>query len=138
MRDIETKFPKNIDDRIFFQDINLDQVSIMKYYYFLLNKNDYTSASEFLNNSEVFFYGAWILNLLEKRLVNIEDYLIKLPPKEPLVLHQSNEPTSVEVGTHWTSTEADASESDMGTWNAASHYTWNELSNDTWEQVGKL
>ena len=136
MRDTETKFPKNIDDRIFFQDIHLDQVPIMEHYNSLLDKSDYTSASEFLNNSEAFFYGAWILNQFEKRLANLETYLMKLPPKEPLVSHQSSEPASAAAGTHWTSTEADTH--DIGTWSAASHYTCNELSNYTWKQVGKL
>ena len=75
-------------------------------------------------------------NLFEKRLANLETYLMKLPPKEPLVSHQSSEPASAAAGTHWTSTEADTH--DIGTWSAASHYTWNELSNYTWKQVGKL
>ena len=85
MKNINTKFPQYIDERIFFQDINLTQVPIMNHYYSLLNSNNYEKASEFLNNSEVFFYGAWILNLLEERLCTIGSYLLNLPPIEPLV-----------------------------------------------------
>lgn len=136
MRDTESKFPKYIDDRIFFQDIRLDQIPIMKHYHALQSKNAYTSASEFLNNSEVFFYGAWILNLLENRLLHIEEYLLRLPPKEPLVFHQNTAPSSAAVGTHWTSTEIILN--NMGTWNTTSGYTWDEVSDYTWEQLGGL
>lgn len=55
MRDRKTKFPQYIDDRIFFQDINLTQTPIMNYYYSLLDSGSYAEASEFLNHSEVFF-----------------------------------------------------------------------------------
>ncbi len=48
----------------------------MKNYYTFLNAANYTPASEYINNSEVFFYGAWLLNLLEDRLCAIGDYLI--------------------------------------------------------------
>lgn len=137
MRDIESKFPNNIDNRIFFQDLSLDQIPIMKQYDEMLHKNNnYTYASKFLNNSEVFFYGAWILNLLEKRLLQIEDYLLKLPPKETLVLHQHDAPSSATVGIHWTS--AETVKRDSGTWNTASGYTWSELSDYTWEQTREL
>ena len=63
MKEIKTKYPNEIDERIFFQDINIDQVPIMKNFYSILNTGDYDRASELLNNSEVFFYGAWLLNV---------------------------------------------------------------------------
>lgn len=138
MKNTETKFPQYIDDRVFFQDINLTQVPIMKQYYLLLNSNNYTKASEFLNDSEVFFYGAWLLNLLEKRLYAIGDYLTSLPPKKPLVEYQAAQPSSANNGTHWISSEEDINSDGSGTWEAISNYTWEQLSDYTWEDIKTL
>ncbi len=139
MKNINTKFPQYIDERIFFQDINLTQVPIMNHYYSLLNSNNYEKASEFLNNSEVFFYGAWILNLLEERLCTIGSYLLNLPPKEPLVDYQEDQPTSANKGTHWISSKEDIRDIDgSGTWEILSNYTWKQLSNYTWQDVKTL
>ncbi len=96
MRNIDTKFPDNIDSRIFFCDVNADQVPIMKNYYTFLNAANYTLASEYLNNSEVFFYGAWLLNLLENRLCAIGDYVIK-EGKPKLTIYKSSEPSDDET-----------------------------------------
>ncbi len=139
MKNTKTKFPQRIDDRIFFQDINLQQLQIMKHYYSLLNSNNYTKASEFLNNSEVFFYGAWLLNLFEERLRAIGDYLLKLPPKEPLVNYQKDQPINAVEGTHWIPSDIDIDDIDnAGTWKTLSGYTWGQLSNHNWLQVKDL
>lgn len=134
MKNTETKFPQYVDDRIFFQDINLAQTQTMKQYNLLLNAKNYTKASEFLNDSEVFFYGAWLLNLFEKRLHAIYDYLADLPPKEPLVTYQPFQSASPGDGTHWVSSETDKNNGN-GTWQAASNYTWNQISDYTWEEI---
>lgn len=78
MKDITTKFPLQIDSRIFFSDLPASQVSVMKQYYILLSNGAYTRASELLKNSGVFYYGAWCLNLLENRLFAIENYVMDL------------------------------------------------------------
>lgn len=85
MKNVNTKFPSQIDDRIFFQDLNIDQTLIMKQYYTLLNSGSYTKSSELLNNSEVFFYGAWCLNLLENRLYAIGNYVMNLEGVDSVV-----------------------------------------------------
>lgn len=78
MKNISTKFPLQIDDRVFFQDINISQVPIYNYYKMLLKDGKYTKASDYLNKSEVSFYGAWCLNLIENRLLAIENYTMGL------------------------------------------------------------
>ena len=99
MRKIDTKFPTEIDDRMFFQDISIPQIPIMNEYYKCLSSANYTMASELLNNSEVFFYGAWLLNLLENRLYQIGKYLFSLN-KEPLVAYTDTMPSG-DTQTHW-------------------------------------
>lgn len=100
MRDTSTKFPTEIDSRIFACDINLKQVPIMQEYYRYLESGNYTRATELLNNSDVFFYGAWTLNLLENRLCAIGDYVMQLE-KPTLVTYQSTEPRNAYQGMNW-------------------------------------
>ena len=100
MKDASTKFPFDIDNRIFWQDMNLSQTLIMKKYYTYLNAGNYDEASDLLNNSDVFFYGAWILNLLENRLYAIEKYVFGLD-KNKIVEYQRTEPFNVSQGTVW-------------------------------------
>ena len=96
MRNINTKFPSQIDDRVFAMDISINQVPIMKQYYTLLNNGAYSKASELLNNSEVFFYGAWCLNLLENRLYAIGNYVMNLEGVNSIVDSES-EPSTVDL-----------------------------------------
>ena len=100
MRDTTTKFPSEIDDRLFLSDISLNQVPIMKQYYNYINAGNYDAASELLNNSEVFFYGAWLLNLLENRLNAVGEYVMQLE-KPKLITYQSTEPTNLYQGMNW-------------------------------------
>ncbi len=76
MKDIKTKFPESIDDRLFFMDTDIPHVPVMKHYHNLLNAGNYTTASEYLKHSDVFYYGAWLFNLLENRLYKIGEYLM--------------------------------------------------------------
>ena len=100
MRDVSTKFPQEIDERIFWQDLQIYQTPIMQKYYTYLNAGNYDEASDLLNNSDVFFYGAWILNLLENRLYAIEKYVFGLD-KNKIVEYQRTEPFNVSQGTVW-------------------------------------
>ena len=100
MKDASTKFPQEIDDRSFWQDLQIYQTPIMQKYYTYLNAGNYDEASDLLNNSDVFFYGAWILNLLENRLYAIEKYVFGLD-KNKIVEYQRTEPFNVSQGTVW-------------------------------------
>ena len=100
MKDTSTKFPQEIDQRMFFSDICIDQVPIMQEYYKLLNAGNYDMASDLLNNSEVSFYGAWLLNMWENRLNAVGDYVMKLE-KPKLITYQSAEPKNVYQGMNW-------------------------------------
>lgn len=102
MRDYSTKFPANIDDRIFFQDISIDKLDIMKRYQSFIAAGAYTNASNYINGTNVSFYGAYILNMLEERLIAIEDYIVNTMEKPDIVAYSDEEPTDVEVGYCWT------------------------------------
>ena len=102
MRNTQTVFPNGVDELQFYSDISIDQVPIMENYLRLLNSGNYTSASEYLKNSGVFYYGAWFLNMMENRLRTIGNYLTNLEDLE-LVTYSDSEPSETEVfdGMNW-------------------------------------
>ena len=102
MRNTQTVFPNGVDELQFFSDISIDQVTIMENYLRLLNSGNYTSASEYLKNSGVFYYGAWFLNMMENRLRTIGNYLTNLEDLE-LVTYSDLEPSESEIfdGMNW-------------------------------------
>ena len=102
MRNTQTVFPNGVDELQFFNDISIDQVPIMENYLRLLNSGNYTSASEYLKNSGVFYYGAWFLNMMENRLRTIGNYLTNLEDLE-LVTYSDSEPSESKVfdGMNW-------------------------------------
>lgn len=102
MKDYSTKFPTNIDDRIFFQDICIDNLDIMNKYQQYITSGAYSNASSYINNANVSFYGAFLLNMLEERLIAIENYIINDMEKPDIVAYSDTEPTGVEVGYCWT------------------------------------
>ena len=102
MRNTQTVFPNGVDELQFFSDISIDQVPIMENYLRLLNSGNYTSASEYLKNSGVFYYGAWFLNMMENRLRTIGNYLTNLEDLD-LVTYSDSEPSESELfdGMNW-------------------------------------
>ena len=104
MRNTQTVFPNGVDELQFYSDISIDQVPIMDNYLRLLNSGNYTSASEYLKNSGVFYYGAWFLNMMENRLRTIGNYLTNLEDLN-LVTYNDSEPSESEVfdGMNWIS-----------------------------------
>lgn len=102
MKNFSTKYPTAIDDRIFFQDISIDKLDVMKRYQTFIAAGAYTNASDFINKANVSFYGAYILNMLEERLIAIENYVVHDMEKPDIVAYSDEEPTDVEVGYCWT------------------------------------
>lgn len=102
MKDYSTVFPDNIDDRQFFQDINIEQLSVMTKFNNMIAAGAYTAASEYINAAGVPFYGAWVLNLFEERLYAIETYLVDEVEKPELVVYTDTEPTEADTGLCWT------------------------------------
>lgn len=103
MKNISTKFPLEIDDRVFFQDMNISQVPIFERYQEYIKKGSYSMASDLLNRSEVFFYGAWCLNLIENRLFVTGNYVMNLEDIN-LSINSNTEPSTEKLcdGFMWT------------------------------------
>ena len=93
MRNVLSVFPDGIDSRVYFSDINLENVSVMNQYQELIKAGRYTDASQLLNsNDNIFFYGAWVLNMFENRLRNTGKYLLS-KEKTSANIYQPEEPT---------------------------------------------
>lgn len=75
MHDSSTVFPENIDNRIWWSDIDLTQVPTMNTYQGLLRDKNYTTATNMLKNSSVFYYGSWLINMFRNRLVALHNYM---------------------------------------------------------------
>ena len=105
MKNTDTIFPDGgIDSRVYAQDITLNDLETFSKYQTLIAQGKYTEASDLLNNSDVYFYGAWMLNLLEKRLQAIGNYVRNLED-EVLTCGSESEPENVTYGTNWISDE---------------------------------
>ena len=89
---VYSQFPDKVDSRIFFKDINIDELEIMNNYLSLYNEGKYSEAVQYLNENNVSYYGAKILNLMQYRLLNIEKYLMKPHEKNNKQLYQIIEP----------------------------------------------
>lgn len=102
MKDYSSVFPESIDSLNFFQDISIDKLSIMETHQRMIANGTYSAASEYLNEQDVTFYGAWLLNMFEERLIAIENYVLYTLEKPDLTTYNDIEPTDVEVGYCWT------------------------------------
>lgn len=102
MKNAESNYPEQIDPRIFYSDMNLDTRETWNQYQNLINENKYTEASTLLLTSDADYYGAWLLNLLEDRLVKIGEHVLTLEKPE-LTKYQTLEPSDVKLWTTWIS-----------------------------------
>lgn len=78
----ESNFPESVDDLLFFQDINLDNLDGYNEFNTLIKNEEYTSASTFLNKANFFAYNADLFNKLEERIYNTQKRIeAKVKPK---------------------------------------------------------
>ena len=104
MKNTYTIFPNGIDSRVYAQDISLNDLETFNKYQALIAQGKFSEASVLLNNSDAYFYGAWMLNLLEKRLKAIGIYLTDLE-EEILTYGGETEPEDASYGVSWISDE---------------------------------
>lgn len=65
-------YPTDIDERIFFQDMQIKDVPDFENYQKHINDSQYTKASDILEKSDLTTYSAWLLNWFNGKLINIE------------------------------------------------------------------
>ena len=95
-------FPINIDSRMYYQDVQLSQMNTKAQYETALSNKQYTDASTILQNSDVDYYGAYLFNKSEDKLLAVQAYL-EAKVKPDLMRCQATEPTNVDDGMSWIS-----------------------------------
>ncbi len=90
-------YPNKVDEMIFFQDNNLDNVEIMNHYNNIIAQGRYSEASDYINQQEgVFGFFADFFNLIENRIYSLQEYLLNKPPKkQPFIYHDEEEHFSI-------------------------------------------
>lgn len=90
-------YPSKIDEMIFFQDNNLEQVEIMNHYNELIAQGKYDEANDYINQQEgVYGFFADFFNLIENRIYTLQDYLLQKPPKkQPFIYFDEEEHFSI-------------------------------------------
>lgn len=93
----ESVYPQFVDPLIFYQDADIERYPFLNRYYELLRANDFDAAKTYIQSLDVDYYGAWLLNTIEKRLHATQeniDYWVGEKPK--LVIHKALEPAHSE------------------------------------------
>ena len=96
-----------IDPRVYAHDITLNDLETLNDYRIALANGDYDETCRILNESDVCFFGAWMLNLLENRLQAIGNYLNNELERDVLTYASETEPENVEYGISWIADEFD-------------------------------
>jgi len=90
-------YPSGVDDLIFYQDPNIDKYPLLARYYQILNTNDFSGAHDYLQSVDLDYYGAWLLNKIEDRLITVERNINSVLGEKPkLVIHKYTEPADSE------------------------------------------
>lgn len=94
-------YPISIDPLIFFQDINIEKLEIMKIYDDLIAHGKYDEANEYINKQEgIFGYFADYLNAIENRIYKLQEHLLTIEPKH-YFLYSDSEPIANNNETIW-------------------------------------
>ena len=74
--DTVSQFPSDIDDLLFLDDINLEELSQVQRHKDLLAAEQYTAAGEYLEQNVTFdCFCASLFNLMVNRIYAVQDYL---------------------------------------------------------------
>ena len=73
-------YPNQIDEMIFFQDNNLENIEAINYYNSLVAQGNYDEANDYINQqSGIYGYFSDFFNLIENRIYSLQKYLLEKP-----------------------------------------------------------
>ncbi len=85
-------YPDKIDEMVFFQDNNLENVDIINAYDHLISQGSYTKASDYIQRQEgIYGFFADFYNLIENRIAALQEHLLQKPPKKQPFLYYDEE-----------------------------------------------
>lgn len=105
---VTSHYPDGIDQMLFFQDNDLDNMDIINTYDQLITQGNYTEADRYINQQDgVYGYFADFFNAMENRIHNLQDHLLEKPPIKKQFAYfdadesaAGNEP-AIEEGMFW-------------------------------------
>lgn len=101
MINVMSLYPNAIDERMFFQDNDIDKIELVNHYNNLISQGKYDDANNYIKqHPEVYGFFADFGNAIENRIYNLQEYLLTKQKKNPFVL-SDEEPESAEEGTIW-------------------------------------
>ena len=100
MHDYETYYPDSIDKKIFFSDMDLKYSETLEEFQNHLAKKEYVEASGCLQDSDADYYGAYLYNMLNRRLIAIGTVLLTKNKKKP-IYYSPVEPEMISNGETW-------------------------------------
>lgn len=75
-------YPQKMDDRVFFQDNDLERTDVVNHYNKLISRGKYDEANDYINQQKG-IYGLFpdYLNLIENRIYHLQEHLLNDPSK---------------------------------------------------------
>ena len=109
MHKTSTTFPSKVDTREFFSDASLKEQDLLEAHHSLVKQGQLKEASQYLYDNveaadrNVSYDGAYIWNMMDSRLVAIEDYVVSHPTTKVVPYYSDNEPLYADqfVGMIW-------------------------------------
>ncbi len=93
-------YPEGIDDRTYFYDIDLKGQPLMDAYHSLIDERRYTDANILLSQqNEVHHYSADLINYLEAKVKNTQEYISNWEKYSPH--HLSNAEPNININEFW-------------------------------------
>lgn len=75
-------YPQKIDERVFFQDNDLERIEIVNHYNKLISRGKYSEADNYIDQQEgIFGLFPDYLNLIENRIFHLQESLLNGPAK---------------------------------------------------------
>lgn len=77
---VDSKYPKQVDDLVFFQDVSLDTKPVMDHFQALYSNKQYTQAKNYVNSqSGIDGYFAGLYLMLEDRIYKLQQHVSAHP-----------------------------------------------------------
>lgn len=86
-----SNYPVKVDELVFFQDNDLENINVVNEYNRLINEGKYDEAIQYVaDNGNIYGFFADFFNLIENRIYNLQEYeseKYKTPKIQPFVYY---------------------------------------------------
>ena len=92
-----------VDQLLFFQDNEIDQLPIIKHYDELIKKNQYSEADKYISQQEgIHGYFADFFNAIENRIYSLQSHLLNKEKTQQFIDGEDDsEPENPSLNTIW-------------------------------------